>query len=234
MQKTLRLERTTLPDFTDLGLRDTIERYFGFLDILKLPQRIGPHLEIISDEESFLRCMRIRSDVYKAAGLSDEFSDPVEGFLFDPYDTNALQFAYRCEDGNIAGCIRVILNSPLGLPTQDKWEDFSVMSRYISIAEVSKLAILPQYRRINDREIFRTLHSGAYSLSKRFNIERFLISMSNAHLPWYLSWGGIELVNELEGYGKIKEKSAVVLWNPRHASEHYLRQYASQLYQNDS
>lgn len=112
------------------------------------------------DDPRMEELFRLRYQVYCTECGFESDEDHPNGLEFDEYDQYARHFcAVVVETGQIIGTVRIVLNSPLGLPIDkhcviDSEKHFSGDPK--KIGEVSRLAISKDFRR---REIDKIIYT---------------------------------------------------------------------------
>jgi N-acyl-L-homoserine lactone synthetase len=118
---------------------------------------------------------RLRFEVYcQECGYLDPRRYP-DGLERDAFDDHAVHALAVDPTGAVAGAVRLVLPSPLGLPTQDyfpRWNGGDISH----LAEVSRLIVAPPYRGAS-QPILLTLAATLYQESVRRGVSGWLCTM---------------------------------------------------------
>lgn len=175
-------------------------------------------IDLIRTPEDMLALMRLRSEVYAPLpGYSEEFPNYISNMLFDDFDKSSIIFIHKRGD-DITGSIRIVLDNENGLPTEEKFS-FDYLRNDHNIAEFSRQVIHPDYQ--NKGTEFRKFYSASYGWALMNGIDMFLAGIDREHLKLYQKFGGINVEQELDGYGMIKRPFLITSWDISQISPYF-------------
>lgn len=175
------------------------------------------HTKLVSTAEELIEVFKLRSDIYSSLNYGSEFPDIIEGLNFDELDTKSA-IAY-CKNNNIVtGTIRLIIDSKDNLPTSKKIKD-KFNFNYNSMSEISRIIVR------NSQEglclEFKYLMKALYKIFIDNNIDIAISVIKKDHLKLYQKLGGVEVIDEVEGYGTLKSTFLIISYDPKSASKFF-------------
>jgi N-acyl-L-homoserine lactone synthetase len=172
----------------------------------------NPSLQLVSNAEDLLEVYRLRSEIYEDIGFKNECIDPIEGLNFDNFDHKSAILHYKTNN-TITGTTRVILDSHMKLPTDEKFSFDEYRKNYKQLAELSRAGIRSKSDGLSTE--FKYLTSGVYNICQNNGIDFIVSGMKYEHYKLYKKFGGVELAHELGNYGKIEGNFFITTWNPK-------------------
>jgi len=131
-------------------------------------------VKIANSQEEIEEIFRFRWKIYKEAEYITLEDFPNQQ-LSDKYDKNSLNI-FALKDGTLAGCVRFILPSEIGLPTEKAFNLKDLNFPKNEMGEISKLCIDKKYRKTSaGKKMFLIFMAEFYKFTKKNNMKYALI-----------------------------------------------------------
>jgi hypothetical protein len=192
-----------------LFLEKTIDEAISFNKNLVFPVE-NKNLHLAKTAEDMIDIFKLRSDVYTSINYNEEFPDEIEGLNFDKYDSNSAVLYYK-KNNIITGTIRLVFDSNNELPSEDKFSFDEQRQEYNVISELSRLIILHQTKGMSFE--FKYLMQGLYYVFNNNDIDLLVLGIKEEHYKLYSKFGGVTILDKLEGYGNINFSALIVSWD---------------------
>lgn len=206
---------------TRVFLEEVVEESITFNKQLNW-EETNKNLKLVNTAEELIEVFKLRSTVYTDIGYQGEFPDTIEGLNFDKYDKNAAILYYQ-SNNIISGTVRFILDSSNKLPSESKFSFDNVRNKYDKFGELSRFVIKNETQGLSLE--FKYLTQGVYTLFMHNKIDVMLLAIIKEHYKLYSKFGGGELLQELDDYGKLGHEMFILLWNPALASDFFKRTF---------
>ncbi|MCJ8328332.1 MAG: GNAT family N-acetyltransferase [Campylobacterales bacterium] len=180
------------------------------------------NLHLVNTAEDLIDVFKLRSNVYANINYQEEFPDSIKGLNFDKYDSNSAILFYK-KDATITGTIRVIFDSSNKLPSEDKFSFNGIRKNYDAITELSRLIVKKESKNLTLE--FKYLFSGIYTLFNSNNIDIILSSIIKKHYKLYSKFGGTNIINDNENYGKLGHSVITLSWDPSKSSNFFKKAF---------
>jgi len=200
-----------------LFLEEVIDETISFNKSLQWEQNTQ-NLHLTTTAEELVQVYNLRSTVYKDLGYDDEFPDVIEGLNFDDYDKSSAVIYYR-NNSEITATCRLIFDSPYSLPSEDKFSYDDFRLEHNCIGEISRNIIKHKSQGLNME--FKYLMRGVYNVFINNDIDIALSVIKQDHLKLFHKLGGVEVVEELKGYGELDNSFYVISYDPKYASKFF-------------
>jgi len=187
-------------------------------------EETNKNLKLVNTVEELIEVFKIRSDVYTDIGYQDEFPDTIEGLNFDKFDKNAAILFYT-SNSQITGTTRLIFDSNNKLPSESKFSFDNVRNQYPTIGELSRLIVGNETKGLNLE--FKYLMQGIHTIFMHNKIDITLLAIIKEHYKLYTKFGGNEIIQEVNDYGKLGHDVYILSWNPSLASNFFKRAFLS-------
>ena len=141
--------------------------------------------KIATEPEELKEVLRLRFLSYSNEGYIDPyyFNDGLE---YDKYDTNSVMFLVRnLETRKLHACVRLVLDSDIGLPLEEFASISDFRSEDKTISEISRLISYPKGQKPINREILKL----AYRFASNFGITHLVGFGRWCKLSYYESIG---------------------------------------------
>jgi len=202
-----------------INLEETLEESIAFNRKLNW-QESHKNLTIVNSVEDLINVFKLRSDVYTDIGYQEEFPDTIEGLIFDEYDKTAAIIFYK-SNKIISGTARVIFDLNKKLPSEDKFSFNKLRQKHENISELSRLIIKHNSKGLNVE--FKNLTRGVYEIYNSNSIEIILSGIRKDHYKLYSKFGGFNIEQELESYGKLDIPFLITSWDASNISPFFKR-----------
>jgi len=167
-------------------------------------------LKLVTTAEDLVEIFKLRSDVFHSIGYGNIFSDTIEGLNFDKFDkTSAI--IYYSNNNEITGTVRLIFDSSNKLPSESIMSFDYLRKKYNNIAELSRNTIKHQNNKLNLE--FKYLMSGIHNVYKNNDIDMTISGIKTDHYKLCSKFGGINIIKELESYGKLDKSALIISWD---------------------
>ena len=183
-------------------------------------QETNPNLKLVNSVENLIDVFKLRSEVYLGIGYQDEFPDAIEGLNFDEYDKNAAIIFYS-SNNIVSGTARVIFDVKKKLPSELKFSFEQLRQEYKNISELSRLTIKHGSKGLNLE--FKNLTKGVYEIYNQNSIDIILSGIRKDHYELYSKFGGFNIEQELDAYGKLDVPFLITSWDASQASTFFKR-----------
>ena len=131
-------------------------------------EKAGMVFDVINSEEVLLEAFRLRYKAYLEVGYINPANFPLK-MEFDIYDIASIHFIARDKEGELAGYVRVIMDTKLDLPTGALVDISDYRKRY-AICEISRNISYPRHQ----PEMNRKIRWMAYQWAEYFGIEQMI------------------------------------------------------------
>lgn len=202
-------------------LEEVVEESIAFNKQLNW-EETNKNLKLVSTVEELIEVFKLRSDVYTDIGYQREFPDTIEGFNFDRYDKNSAILFYK-SNSKITGTTRLIFDSINKLPTENKVSFDNIRNKYEKIGELSRLIVGKETKGLNLE--FKYLMQGIHTLFIHNKIDITLLAIIKEHYKLYTKFGGSEIIQEMDDYGKLGHEMYLLSWIPSLASDFFKRAF---------
>ncbi len=222
----------------NLGIRVDKSKAEDFIDLAedaitlgqKIPYSRGySGVDIVRDSKGLIEAMKLRSKVYTEVGFTVELPDPIKGLNYHDFDHNSIILNYTLPNGRIIGTMSMILNSEeFGLQSEEHFS-FSQLEGRRNICEMTRLAIEPEFRGVNDRFIFKSLYRETFHIAKLLGADFIIMAQYEGLTKQYEKFGRTVRLNEIDGFGKTakldREKVTVLMWDYKSPSEYFVEEF---------
>lgn len=202
-------------------LESIIEDSVSFNKSLDWENRNSSVKLAVSPEE-LIEVFKLRSDVYHDINYQDEFPDPIDTLNFDSFDKNSAIVYYR-RDGEITGTCRMIFDSKMKLPSEEKLSFDKQRESHGKLGEISRNIVKNRGQGLNLE--FRYLMAGMHNVFINNDINLTLSGIRRDHFKLFSKFGGIDIVHEMEKYGKLDTPFLIISWNPAQASKFFKKAF---------
>lgn len=185
-------------------------------------EQTNENLRLVNTAEELIEVFKLRSDIYTDIGYQDEFPDTIEGLNFDKYDKNAAILFYET-NSKITGSIRFIFDSATKLPTESKVSFDNLRNQYDTIGELSRLIVKKEKNTLSLE--FKYLMQGVYHILMNNNIDITLLAIIKKHYKLYKRFGGTNIIQEMDDYGKLGQEMYLISLDPSLASNFFKRTF---------
>lgn len=142
-------------------------------------------LKIAESREELEACFTILHDAYVASGFMQPHSSGLRVTVYHALpSTTTLCAKY---DGWVVGTVSLIRENALGFPMQQIFDLSAVRAKGGRIAEVSALAIHPEFRRTSGSILFPLMKSICEYCTTVFDIRHLVIAVNPRHIEMYES-----------------------------------------------
>lgn len=189
-------------------------------------EKLNKNLNLATSAEELVEVFKLRSEVYTGINYQDEFPDTIEGLNFDKYDTSSAIIYYEKDDKKITGTTRLIFDSQNKLPSEQKFSFDPFRPHHKRIGEISRLIITQESKGLNLE--FKYLMAGLHNVFNNNDIGITLSGIKQEHYKLYSKFGGIDIVKEMDSYGKLDTPFLIISWDPSQASKFFQRTFLKQ------
>lgn len=196
---------------------EVIEEAIGFNKKLSWDYP-NKNLQLATTAEELIEVFKLRSDVFSSINYQHEFPDTIEGLNFDEFDKHSAIIYYKTNN-TVTGTIRLIHDSNMGLPSEKAYSFDPMRKKYPLIGEISRNVVLNEGRGLNLE--FKYLMCGIYNVFINNEIDIAISGIKQEHLKLFKKLGGVDVVQELEGYGSIKAPVCIISYDPNQASKFF-------------
>lgn len=204
-------------------LEEIIDETISFNNNLNWENK-NNNLYLVATAEELIEVFKLRSIVYTELGYNKEFPDIIEGLNFDKYDKTS-GIVYYKNNKEFTGTCRLIFDSKNKLPSEDKSCFNNMRSQYNSIGEISRNIVKHKSSGLNLE--FKYLMAGMHNIFVNNNINMTLSVIKNEHFKLFSKFGGIDVEEELKGYGELNKEFLVISWDPSQASKFFKKAFLS-------
>ncbi|MCK4875613.1 MAG: GNAT family N-acetyltransferase [Sulfurimonas sp.] len=202
-------------------LEEIVEESISFNRQLNWEDK-NKNLKLVNCVEDLINVFKLRSDVYTKIGYQEEYPETIEGLNFDNYDKNSAILCYK-NNNKLSGTLRLIFDSNNKLPTEDKFSFDNLRNTYKKIGELSRFAIQNESKGLSLE--FKNLFAGIHNIFINNDIDLITTSIKKEHYKLYSKFGGTEIIQEMNNYGKIAHEAYSLTWNPSLASNFFKRAF---------
>lgn len=142
-------------------------------------------LKIADTQEELEACFRLLHDAYVAVGFMQPAPSGLRATVYHALPTTTTLCAKY--DGEVVGTISLIRQSPFGFPLQAVFDLSSVEAERGQIAEVSALAVHPQYRKTGGAILFPLMKFMHAYCTRFFDTRHLVIAVNPYHIELYES-----------------------------------------------
>ncbi len=142
-------------------------------------------LKIADTKEELEACFRLLHDAYVASGFMQPHPSGMRVTLYHALPTTTTLCAKF--DGRVVGTISLIRQGPFGFPLQSVFDLSSVEAERGKIAEVSALAVHPDFRKTGGKILFPLMKFMYEYCSTYFDTQHLVIAVNPYHIELYES-----------------------------------------------
>lgn len=187
-----------------------------------LISRLKKNLHLVQTAEELIEVFKLRSEIYTKLDYTKEFTETIEGISFDKFDKNAA-ILFCSSNEKITGTTRLIFDSSNHLPTEKKTSFKSIRNNYQNIAEISRLIVKSEKKGLNLE--FKNLMQGLHTLFTYNDLDVTVFAILKEHYKLYKKFGGIEIIKELNNYGKVGHEMYLVIWDTSQVSKFFTKAF---------
>lgn len=184
----------------------------------------NPNLYLTTTAEELLEVYKLRSDVFTKIGYQEEFTDTIEGLNFDKFDKKSAVIYYK-NNNEITGTCRFIFDSKNKLPSEGKLNFDTFRKQYGKIGELSRNVVKNETKSLSLE--FKYLMAGIYNIHTNNNIQFTISGIKKDHYKLCSKFGGIEVLEEMDGYGKVKMPFLLISWDLAKVSPFFKKAFLS-------
>lgn len=173
------------------------------------------NLKLVRTAEELIDVFKLRSDVYHDINYQYEFPDPIEGLNFNLFDTHSAVIYFKTNDV-FTGTIRLIFDNGY-LPSEEKFSFNYMREKYDLISEISRQTIRNKGLGLD----FKYLMKGIYEVVTKNNVDIALSGIKEEHYKLFSKFGGVEIEQEMDGYGSLDIPFLIISYNPRFPSRFF-------------
>lgn len=203
-------------------LEEIIEEAIAFNKSLLWNVNKNTNLSLTTTAEELINVFKLRSEIYAQSNYSSEIPDKIEGLNFDIFDTKSA-IIYYGSSKELIGTTRVIFDSNINLPSEEKYSFDNMRKEHGNIAEVSRLAIKHKSSGLNLG--FKYLMKALYHVFNQNNLNMTLFGIKKEHYKLYSKMGGVNIVDELDSYGSINVPFLIMSWDLSKTSKFFNRSF---------
>lgn len=146
-----------------------------------------PHLtlKIADTQEELEACFRLLHDAYVASGFMKPDPSGMRATMYHALPTTTTLCAKYGE--RVVGTISLIRQSPFGFPLQSVFDLSSVEAEAGQIAEVSALAVHPEFRKTGGAILFPLMKFMREYCANFFDVRHLVIAVNPYHIEMYES-----------------------------------------------
>ena len=182
----------------------------------------SPEVYLANTPEALLRVYRLRSQVYREMGYDNEFPDPIDGINYDSYDRSSAVL-YTEDRGEVTGTCRVIFDTSDRLPIDKNYSLDHLRSRNVSVAELSRMAVLNIERGRGNE--YKRLMRASYEILRENGVHYTVCVVPDKHIKLYSKFGGVTIEKIFHGYGEIERDFVVASWRLSQTSSYFRRAF---------
>ena len=158
--------------------------YRSFVDCDPAPD-VRLVLKIADSKEELEACFKLLHDAYVASGFMKPHPSGMRVTLYHALPTTTTLCAKF--DGRVVGTISLIRQGPFGFPLQSVFDLSSVEAERGKIAEVSALAVHPDFRKTGGKILFPLMKFMYEYCSTYFDTRHLVIAVNPYHIELYES-----------------------------------------------
>lgn len=182
------------------------------------------NLYLVKSAEELVDIYKLRSDVYTTLNYQKEFPDLISGLNFDEFDSSSAIMYYKNNDLKPSGTVRLIFESnSQEIPTAQKIKLSEIRKKNLLIGEISRIVVDSKQTGLNQE--FKYLMKGIYKLFINNDIDIAVSVIKTDHLKLYKKLGGVDVIEELQEYGELKDDFSIITYNPKFASAFFKRAF---------
>jgi hypothetical protein len=117
----------------------------------------------------------------------------------------------------------MIFDSENKLPSEGKFSFGEIRAKYNRIGEISRNIVKHSTKGLQLE--FKYLMAGMHNIFMNNEIGLTLSGIRKEHFKLFSKFGGIEIVKELEAYGKLDTPFLIISWDPSLASKFFKRTF---------
>jgi hypothetical protein len=142
-------------------------------------------LKIADTQEELEACFRLLHDAYVASGFMKPDPSGMRATMYHALPTTTTLCA-KCDE-RVVGTISLIRKSPFGFPLQSVFDLSSVEAEPGQIAEVSALAVHPEFRKTGGAILFPLMKFMRQYCATYFDTRHLVIAVNPYHIEMYES-----------------------------------------------